>query len=582
MKNKKNENQSNWYNMDLHIHTPASSDYQQQNITFLDILQRAEQKGLDIMAMADHNTIAGYRKLIEEINQLKILRDLNRLLPNEKIRLDEYLRLFDKILVLPAFEFTATFGFHILAIFSPQKSIREIEHLLLMLNISPEVLDEGAQTVGATSDVLTAYKLINDAGGLVIAAHANSSNGVAMRGFNFGGQTKIAYTQDSNLHALEVTDLEQKGTRTTATFFNGAKPEYPRRMHCIQSSDCHRLFTDPNRNKNLGIGDRTTDILLSEKNFTQIMEVFQGNDFSKLRPHRSKAEPSYNFLIMALDEGSNIIQDFHESMTVRGGKLYAILSDICAFANTNGGTLYLGLNSDPKIPPIGISSPEKNIATLEREITKRISPPIQCECDIHDLKGKKIIRVLVPRGNDAPYALDDNKIYIRQETETNLAVRDEIVGLVLRGKNLTLTSYLQQQSMDEPSYENVESDSQLQIENLEPKTGIELMLPEERKGVKYFTVRDLRNGNLVKNVTQSSARKLWQYAINRYLSSTEGEKAQNINWQGNFGLLRKYKGRNSNIYDFVLRGDDRIRYFYGVTADGLHGNWKILAGVDED
>ena len=93
------------------------------------------------------------------------------------------------------------------------------------------------------------------------------------------------------------------------------------------------------------------------------MEVFQGNDFSKLRPHRSKAEPSYNFLIMALDEGSNIIQDFHESMTVRGGKLYAILSDICAFANTNGGTLYLGLNSDPKIPPIGITSPEKNIAT---------------------------------------------------------------------------------------------------------------------------------------------------------------------------------------------------------------------------
>ena len=181
-----------------------------------------------------------------------------------------------------------------------------------------------------------------------------------------------------------------------------------------------------------------------------------------------------------------------------------------------------------------------------------------------------------------PYALDDNKIYIRQETETNLAVRDEIVGLVLRGKNLTLTSYLQQQSTDEPSFENVESDSQLQIENLEPKTGIELLLPEERKGVKYFTVRDLRNGNLVKNVTQSSARKLWQYAINRYLSSTEGEKAQNINWQGNFGLLRKYKGRNSNIYDFVLRGDDRIRYFYGVTTDGLHGNWKILAGIDED
>jgi hypothetical protein len=28
--------------MDIHIHTPASSDYQQPEVTFLDILQRAE------------------------------------------------------------------------------------------------------------------------------------------------------------------------------------------------------------------------------------------------------------------------------------------------------------------------------------------------------------------------------------------------------------------------------------------------------------------------------------------------------------------------------------------------------------
>ena len=95
--------------------------------------------------------------------------------------------------------------------------------------------------------------MINEAGGIVIAAHANSTNGVAMRGMNFGGQTRIAYTQDKNLHALEVTDLDQKGPRTTAAFFNGTKPEYPRRMHCIQGSDAHRLSTDPIRKKILGL-----------------------------------------------------------------------------------------------------------------------------------------------------------------------------------------------------------------------------------------------------------------------------------------------------------------------------------------
>ena len=254
-----------WYCVDLHIHSPASTDFQQPNVTMLEILQRAETRGLDIIAITDHNTVSGIRKMNDQINQLKLLKELNRLLPEEKSILEEYERLFKKILVLPGFEFTATFGFHILAIFPPNKSVRELEHLLLSLKIAPELIDEGSQTVGATCDVLAAYKLINEAGGIVIAAHANSSNGVAMRGFNFGGQTKIAYTQDNNLHALEVTDLELPGNRTTSSFFNGTKPEYPRKMHCIQGSDSHRLSSDQNRRKVLGVGDRTTDIFLKRK-----------------------------------------------------------------------------------------------------------------------------------------------------------------------------------------------------------------------------------------------------------------------------------------------------------------------------
>lgn len=120
-----------WKLMDFHIHTTASSDYQQPEVSFLDILQRAEARNLDIIAFTDHNTIAGYRRLQDEINQLEILEKLNRLLPEERSRLNEYRRLKNKILVLPGFEFTATFGFHVLGIFPPEKPLRELEHLLL-------------------------------------------------------------------------------------------------------------------------------------------------------------------------------------------------------------------------------------------------------------------------------------------------------------------------------------------------------------------------------------------------------------------------------------------------------------------
>ena len=106
-------------------------------------------------------------------------------------------------MVLPGFEFTATFGFHILGVFPETKPLRDIEHILLNLNIPAEHLDIGSDTVGATTDVIGAYLAIAEAGGLAIAAHANSTHGVAMRGFTFGGQTRIAYTQDPNLNALQ-------------------------------------------------------------------------------------------------------------------------------------------------------------------------------------------------------------------------------------------------------------------------------------------------------------------------------------------------------------------------------------------
>lgn len=571
-----------WYCMDIHVHTPASLDFQQPEVTFLDLLKKAESRGLDIIAFTDHNTLLGYRKLREEIDQLELLEKLNRLMPDEKNKLAEYHRLLQKILLLPGFEFTATFGFHILGLFSPSKSIREIEHVLLNLGIPASNLDEGNPAIGASVDVLTAYRIINEAGGLVIAAHANSSNGVAMRGMNFGGQTRIAYTQDRHLHALEVTDLEQKGSRTTAAFFSGTKPEYPRRMHCIQGSDNHRLTTDPIRKKNPGLGDRTTDVLLDDFTFESLYSLFNSNDFSRTRPHRQTMEPAIDFIQTARDEGSNIIQDFHENLSVRGGNLHAVLADICAFSNTNGGTLYIGLSSDPQKLPVGINSPEQSIKQLEKEVQNRISPPLHVSMDIQSHKNKSIIRVLIPRGEETPYALDENKIYIRDESETNIAVRDEIVTLVLRGKEISPTS-----NLPSPVPETVQppdimpKEPQIEEEDQAPRTGVEVISPVMRGGKYFYTMRDLRNGNIVKNVTQASARRLWHYAITRYNEIVPQIDNIGINWHGNYGLIKQYTQGKNTLHELILRTPEGDRLFFGVTPDGIHGNWKVFLKEEE-
>jgi hypothetical protein len=567
-----------WYTMDLHIHTPASSDYQQPDKGYLDILRQAESRGLDMIAFTDHNTVAGYRRMQEEIQQLELLKELNRLLPEEESRLNEYRRLTEKVLVLPGFEFTATFGFHILGIFPPKKSAREIEHILMDLNIPTDQLDNGSVTVGASVDVLTAYRLINEAGGLVIAAHANSTNGVAMRGFPFGGQTKIAYTQDINLHALEVTDLESKGRRTTAGFFSGTKPEYPRRMHCIQGSDAHRVESDPKRQKNLGVGERATDVRLPNVSFDALKGVFLSNDFARTRPTRAKAEPAFDFIQTAREEGANIVQDFHEGMSVRGGKLFAIIADVCAFSNTNGGTLYIGLHRNLNRAVVGFSSTDQVIAQLEKEISNRISPPLNCQLDVHTTSGKQIVRVLVPQGDDPPYAVDDNKIYVRTESETGLAVRDEIVEMVLRGKR----DHLGKLPPKEPALALVpEKASGAPEPEGSPRTGVEVVSVEERGGVRYFTVRDLRNGNVVKNVTQKSARRLWHQAITRYNKLPADISQAKIQWHGELGLMFVSKRGKSVRYDLIQRTPTGQRFYFGVTDDGIHGGWKQVVGAED-
>lgn len=300
------------------------------------------------------------------------------------------------------------------------------------------------------------------------------------------------------------------------------------------------------------------------------------------------AEPSFDFIHTAREEGPNIIQDFHESMTIRGGKRYAIIANVCAFANTNGGTLYIGLAADPKKPVSGVVDPEQAITQLEKEINNRLSPPLQCTLDIHETMNKKIIRVLVPRGDDPPYAVDDSKIYIRSESETGLAVRDEIVGLVLRGPGRVAASVEPPKEfshMPTPGeHEKARLGIPSQNDELEtaPRTGVEVVSVEERNEGRYYTMRDLRNNNVVKNVTRTSARRLWHYAITSYAKLPADPQQAKIQWMGDFGLIGVQKQGKEKRYDLAQHTPQGYRFYFGVTDDGIHGPWKNLVGQDDD
>ncbi|MEM6527882.1 MAG: ATP-binding protein, partial [Chloroflexota bacterium] len=533
-----------------------------------------------------------------------------------------------------------------------------------------------------------------------IAAHANANHGVAMRGMDFGGQTRIAYTQDPNLHCLEVTDLGSKRRYSTQRFFNGTKPEYPRKMRCIQGSDAHNLETISDRRDKvitLGVGERTTEVLLHEPTFDELLKMLKSNDFSRSRAYEGGVD--HDYVQSAREEGESIIQSFHESMARRGGHMYAIIADVCAFANTNGGTVYIGASSDAKKSVAGVDKPAEAIDELNQTIGRMISPELKAEIDMLETAGKTaVVRIQVQPGDNVPYAIDEYKIYVRDENETNLAVRDEIVSLALRGANRDGVSlfnaepaaavlqtseqaaiperetqpavvvvepevvhdfdeedepeafYPNDDDMDEVDDEPEalyadEGDGEAETEdaaayvraavaiaeaeaddddvtepereegdlnplvenhalppserptappsvggalpvdfsgNGVPRAGVEIVGTEHRNGTNYHIMRDLRNGNIVHNVTKESARRLWHYAI-RQLEENPVDPTM-IEWgdDGEIGLWRAYKRGNDYRYDLVQSVNGKLRVFYGVSEAGMSGRWQQFLEPDEE
>ena len=59
-----------WIRADLHIHTPASEDYAEPHVTYLEILQEAERRELEIIAFTDHNSVHGYEQMRQDAGRV--------------------------------------------------------------------------------------------------------------------------------------------------------------------------------------------------------------------------------------------------------------------------------------------------------------------------------------------------------------------------------------------------------------------------------------------------------------------------------------------------------------------------------
>jgi len=129
--------------------------------------------------------------------------------------------------------------------------------------------------------------------------------------------------------------------------------------------------------------------------------------------------------------------NFIESQTVELKEKVVddIKKEVIAFANSDGGTLYVGITDDGNIA--GVDDPDANMLQISNMIRDAIKPDITMfvEYYIEEIKDKKIIRVYVQKGTHSPYYLVGKGIrpegvYIRQGTSAVPASEETIRRMI--------------------------------------------------------------------------------------------------------------------------------------------------------
>lgn len=284
-----------FYKLDLHVHTPASNCYLHKNQTAAQIVQAALDMGLHGIAITDHNNAAW-------IDEMK------------KAAADTGLVIF------PGVEISLEHG-HLVAIFDPGATQRDVEGLLGNLDLKPA--EFGKSETVCTKSVYDVVDTIHSRGGLAVLAHIDQLKGI------FNDYIKIKENGGINVPAplLKIINEAQYDAVECA---NGKLPDGFDETHHIkrkpafyQASDNPDLI-DPKKHSAAGIGSRHSWFKLDSMDIEGLRQCFADPEV-RIQLMNQHSLSGYSKIISMRVGGSgflkNQIFEFHEGLNcLIGGK----------------------------------------------------------------------------------------------------------------------------------------------------------------------------------------------------------------------------------------------------------------------
>lgn len=233
---------------DLHLHTPESLCFRDKTVTPEQIVERALAKGLDVIAITDHNTVAA-------------VDDIVRAAENSNLS------------IFPGIEVSTRQG-HVVALFDPDKPRSTLEDLLDCIGIDGK--RRGDATTSAEMGMEAVCEKIEEYNGIAIAAHIERWPSGFLE-TNQPRRVKMNIHGNPNLSVLEITISDNKTQWNT-----GRVRGYPKKYACIQASDAHGLEE---------IGRRPVYIRMEQVNLAALRSAFLDYETGVVFPNGCPSSP---------------------------------------------------------------------------------------------------------------------------------------------------------------------------------------------------------------------------------------------------------------------------------------------------
>ena len=177
-----------WWKFDFHTHTLAS-DFSDKNITHESWLRAFMDKGIDCVAITDHNS-GGW---IDDLKQ--VLKDLASNPPEW----------YQPLYLFPGVEIGASDGVHILAIFGEDNDESHIDRLLGAVDYRDTKGKNSGLANKSTTDIINE---ITKLGGIPIPAHVDGPKGMFVQLTTGSALEKVL--DNKNIYAMELCDSNYK------------------------------------------------------------------------------------------------------------------------------------------------------------------------------------------------------------------------------------------------------------------------------------------------------------------------------------------------------------------------------------